>query len=139
MDMIKLRQEYTKSFTVTEQMIFGFAEYTGDKNPVHIDEAYASKTFFKKRIAHGFLVGSFISAVLGNDFPGNGTIYLSQTMSFKRPVYIGDVITVHIVVKKFLKKNRINLITKCVNQAGEEVIDGEAIIIPPHMIKLSEK
>jgi len=136
MNEIKINQSYSKAFVITEEMINGFAEYTGDKNPVHLDEEFASKTFFKKRIAHGFLVGSFISAVLGNDFPGNGTIYLSQTMSFQRPVYIGDTISVSLQIEEFMEKNRIRLKTVCTNQEGKKVIDGEAVIIPPPTVFL---
>ena len=85
----KIGDLYSKKFQISEDMINGFAKYTGDKNPVHLNEEFASKTIFKTRIAHGFLVGSLISSVLGNDFPGNGTIYLSQSMKFMKPVYRG--------------------------------------------------
>ena len=77
---IKIGDKFSKSKLVTEKMINEFAKQTGDNNPLHLDEEFAAKTQFTKRIAHGFLIGSFISAVLGNDFPGEGTIYLSQTM-----------------------------------------------------------
>lgn len=70
MSNLIINDTFEKSIIVTEEMIFGFAKYTGDNNPVHLDEDFASRTMFKKRIAHGFLIGSFISAILGNDFPG---------------------------------------------------------------------
>ena len=77
--------EYTT--TVTEEMVYKFAEATGDSNPVHLDEEFARQTIFKTRVAHGMLSAGLISSVLGTRFPGVGTIYLSQTLEFKRPVF----------------------------------------------------
>jgi 3-hydroxybutyryl-CoA dehydratase len=128
---LKIGDKYSKSTLVTEDMINGFAKYTGDKNPVHLDVQFASKTMFKNRIAHGFLIGSFISAVLGNDFPGQGTIYLSQTLKFKAPVFINDTITVVIEVIDIPIENRVLLKTTCTNQNNIIVIEGEALVIPP--------
>lgn len=129
--VIKLNSAFSRSFIITEEMINGFAEYTGDKNPIHLDEKYAENSVFKKRIAHGFLIGSLISSVLGNDFPGNGTIYLSQSMKFLKPVFIGDTITVSIDVTEITDKNWLKIKTLCINQDMRTVIDGEAVIIPP--------
>jgi len=129
---LKLGEFFSKSILITSEMIDGFAKYSGDYNPVHLDEEFASTTIFKKRIAHGFLVGSFISAVLGNEFPGNGTIYLSQTMTFHSPVYISDIITVRVEITDFPKSQRVKLKTVCINQENVVVLDGEALIIPPH-------
>ena len=81
------------SKTVKDEDIRIFAEVTGDKNPLHLDDEFASKTIFKRRIAHGFLTAGLISAVIGSKLPGNGTIYLSQTLNFLAPVYVGDEIT----------------------------------------------
>jgi 3-hydroxybutyryl-CoA dehydratase len=128
---MKIGKGFSKSKLVTENMINGFAKYSGDKNPLHLDDSFASKTRFKKRIAHGFLIGSFISAVLANDFPGQGTIYLSQSMKFLAPVFINDTITVNIEVIGLPKSNRMLLKTTCTNQDNIVVIDGEALIIPP--------
>ena len=128
---LKIGEVFSKSKLVTEKMINGFAKYSGDNNPLHLDENFASKTIFKKRIAHGFLIGSFISAVLGNDFPGQGTIYLSQTMKFMAPVFINDTIIISIEVIGFAKANRVLLKTTCTNQDNIVVIDGEALVIPP--------
>ncbi len=136
---LRIGDKYSQSTLVTEEMINGFAKYTGDKNPLHLDEVFASKTIFKKRIAHGFLVGSFISAVLGNDFPGKGTIYLSQSIKFKAPVFINDEITVNVEVLDFPKKQRILLKTTCQNQNREIVIEGEAFVIPPQYVKIIRK
>src|ERR1700709_195366 len=82
------------SFPVTEQVIEKFADVSGDDNPVHLDEAFAAQTQFGTRIAHGMLPAGFISAMVGTKLPGYGSIYLSQSLSFRRPVKIGDVVTV---------------------------------------------
>jgi len=109
-----------------------FAEVTGDKNPLHLDDEFASKTIFKRRIAHGFLTAGLISAVIGNKLPGNGTIYLSQTLNFLTPVYIGDVITAKVEVLQVSKGGkRLRLKTQVINQNGTVVIDGEALVMPP--------
>jgi len=128
---IRTADQYSKSFKITAKMIDGFAEHTGDRNPVHLDEDFAKNTKFKKRIAHGFLVGSLISSVLGNDYPGNGTIYLSQSMKFLKPVFIGDEITVFITIEEITEKNWLELKTVCKNQDGDNVIEGDALVIPP--------
>ena len=83
---LKVGLEATISKTVSEQDIIAFAEITGDKNPVHLDETYAAKTMFKQRIAHGMLSAGYISAVFGMELPGPGAIYVSQTLNFRAPV-----------------------------------------------------
>jgi 3-hydroxybutyryl-CoA dehydratase len=116
--------------TVTEAEIEAFAWATGDTNPVHLDEAYAAGTRFKRRIAHGMLVGSYISALMGSEFPGPGTIYMSQGMRFMRPVFIGDTITVVATVTGYrADKAILSLRTDCFNQHGEQVIAGEAVCL----------
>jgi 3-hydroxybutyryl-CoA dehydratase len=91
-DLIEVGDTATYRRTVTEADIALFAGATGDTNPYHFDEAYAARGMFKKRIAHGMLVTGYISTVLGTVFPGPGTIYLSQTLEFKAPVFIGDIL-----------------------------------------------
>lgn len=127
----KIGDNYTRLFKVTEQMINDFARITGDINPVHLDDTFAKKTIFTKRIAHGFLVGSFISAVLGNYFPGIGTIYLSQSMKFRKPVFIDEDIKVYVEVIEITERNWLVIKTECYNVESEVVILGEATIIPP--------
>ena len=118
------------SRTVTEPEIEAFAWATGDTNPVHLDEEYARHTRFKRRIAHGMLVGSYISALLGSEFPGPGTIYMSQGMRFIRPVYIGDTIRVVATVTGYrADKAVLTLRTDCYNQHGEQVIAGDAVCL----------
>ncbi len=122
--------EFSK--TISESDIYFYAGITGDFNPAHINEAYASKTFFKTRIAHGMLPAGFISAVLGNQLPGPGTIYIRQEMNFLSPVRIGDTIIARAQVIEILpEKNRVRLKTTCVNQDGTLVLEGEATVSPP--------
>lgn len=116
--------------TVTEEDICKYAEVTGDFNPLHFDETYASQTIFKGRIAHGMIAAGYISAVLGTELPGAGTIYLDQSMRFTKPVRIGDKITAHVEVIELIPgKRRVRLATSCRNQSGEVVLDGEATVM----------
>jgi 3-hydroxybutyryl-CoA dehydratase len=120
------------SKTVTAEDIELFAKATGDFNPVHLDQAYAEKTFFKGRIAHGLLSLGFISAILGNILPGHGAIYLSQEVKFLAPVRIGDTITARVeVIELIPEKNRVRFKTTCMNQDGKIVVDGIALAMPP--------
>jgi 3-hydroxybutyryl-CoA dehydratase len=122
--------EFTK--TVSEADVYLYAGLSGDLNPAHINEAYAQKTFFKTRIAHGMLSAGFISAVLGMQLPGPGTIYIKQELSFKAPVRFGDTISARAeVIEIIAEKNRVRLKTTCVNQDGTLVLDGEALVSPP--------
>jgi len=122
--------EVSKSYG--EWDIFIFAAVTGDINPAHTDEAFAEATPFRGRVAHGMLTSSLVSAVLGTQLPGPGTIYLSQELKFRRPVRIGDTITARAEVTELQQeKNIARLKTTCVNQRGETVLDGEAVVMPP--------
>ena len=117
---------------VKDEDIKIFAEATGDKNPLHLDDEFASKTIFKRRIAHGILTAGLVSAVIGSKLPGNGTIYVSQTLNFLAPVYIGDEITAKVEVLEVSKEGkRLRLKTQVINQNGTVVVDGEALVIPP--------
>lgn len=124
-------QSASFSKTVTEYDVYGFAGITGDMNPVHINAVEAEKSMFKKRIAHGILAVGFISTVLGQKLPGNGTIYLSQKVDFKKPVYIGDTVTATAEVIEVMEKGRLKLRTYVTNQDGDIVADGEATVIAP--------
>lgn len=124
------RAQFTK--TVTAHDVVMFAGVSGDHNPVHLDEAYAQNTIFKTRIAHGMLVGSLFSTILGTQLPGEGTIYLGQDLRFLRPVILDDVITATVTVSEIIaEKNRVRLDTVATNQRGETVITGTAIVMPP--------
>ena len=126
-DELKVGDSAQISKTITETDIADFARVTGDFNPVHLDQAYAEKTFFKGRIAHGLLSLGFISAILGNILPGHGAIYLSQEVKFLAPVRIGDTITAKVEVMELIpEKNRVKFRTTCVNQKGKIMIKGIA-------------
>ncbi len=123
-------QKATRTKTITDEMIHTFAELSDDTNPVHLDDAYAATTRFGKRIAHGMLAASLISATLANDLPGPGTVYLSQSLQFKAPVYPGDTVTAIIEVKSVRDDKPIaTLITTCVNQDNVTIIEGEAVVL----------
>ena len=123
-------QKATRTKTITDEMIRTFAELSDDTNPVHLDDAYAATTRFGKRIAHGMLAASLISATLANDLPGPGTVYLSQSLQFKAPVYPGDAVTAIIEVKTVRDDKPIaTLITTCVNQDNVTIIEGEAVVL----------
>ena len=111
--------------------IAGFVDSVGDYNPIHSDPAYAAGTLFKERIAPGIWTAGLVSAVIGTRLPGPGTIYLSQDLRFLRPVKLGDTVTARVEVTEIiLEKNRVRLRTVCVNQRGEEVLGGEALVMP---------
>lgn len=105
---------YSYTHLVTEIDVIKFAEVSGDDNPIHLNEEYAQQTRFKCRIAHGMLTASFFSAILGSKFPGRGSIYVSQNLEFKRPVYLGDTVAVSVVVTSVdVTKKRVMLDTLC--------------------------
>ena len=117
--------------TVGDHDIAAFAAVSGDINPVHLDEAYAKTTSFGERIAHGMLTGAYISAVLGTKLPGPGSIYLSQSLRFRRPVKIGDEVTAKVTVKDLDQtRGRATFETVC-EVAGKVVAEGEALIMVP--------
>lgn len=118
--------------TITETDVYLYAGITGDLNPAHINQVEAEKTMFQGRIAHGMLTAGLVSAVLGMQLPGPGSIYLGQELKFMAPVKIGDTIKAEVeVIDKFEEKNRIKLSTICTNQNGVEVLIGVATIMPP--------
>ncbi|MDD4356381.1 MAG: MaoC family dehydratase [Smithellaceae bacterium] len=118
--------------TVSETDIYLYAGITGDFNPAHVNEEYAKNTFFKTRIAHGMLTAGFISAIIANQLPGPGTIYLKQELSFLAPVHIGDTITARVeIIELNTEKNRVRLKTTCSNQDGVMVLDGFGLVSPP--------
>ncbi|MBK1811266.1 MaoC family dehydratase [Clostridium sp. YIM B02505] len=118
--------------TITETDVYLYAGITGDLNPAHINQVEAEKTMFQGRIAHGMLTAGLVSAVLGMQLPGPGSIYLGQELKFVAPVRIGDTIKAEVeVIEKVEEKNRIKLSTICTNQDGVEVLIGVATIMPP--------
>jgi len=120
----------SRTQTISDEMIRSFADLTGDTNPVHLDDAYAAGTRFGRRIAHGMIAAGLISATLANDLPGTGTVYLSQTLQFKAPVYPGDTITATVEVKNVHPdKPIVTLSTVCINQDNKVVLEGEAVVM----------
>ena len=116
---------------VTSADLAGFAEVSGDHNPLHMDEAYAESSPFRGRVAHGMLLGSWISALLGEQLPGPGAIYVSQSLTFRRPVRIGDEVLTRAEVREVdLKAGHVRLATRC-SVNGKTVLDGEAILRAP--------
>ena len=124
-------QTASTSKTITEADILLFSAVSTDINPAHIDEEYSKTTIFGGRIAHGMLSAGLISAVLANQLPGAGTIYVGQTLKFKAPVKAGDTVTATVTVKELnVERNRVILDTVCrVN--GKVVIEAEATMMPP--------
>src|SRR5215212_5545889 len=115
---------------ITDHMIRTFAEISGDTNPIHLDDEYAATTRFGRRIAHGMLAAGLISATIANDLPGSGTVYLSQSLKFKSPVFPGDIITTTIEVASVRPDKPVaTLSTTCTNQDGVTVLEGEAVVL----------
>lgn len=116
---------------VTEELVAQFAEVSGDRNPVHLDEAYAANTRFKGRIAHGLLTASFISTVLGTKLPGAGSIYLRQDLVFRAPVRFGDVVTTSVKVEKVNWHRRVVTLSCQCEVKGRVVLGGQAVMMVP--------
>lgn len=123
-----------RSKTFTDKDVRTFAAVSGDVNPLHLDEDYASTTIFGKRVVHGMLTASLASALLANDFPGPGSIYLSQNLKYTKPVFLGDTITLTATVANFrAEKGILTLDTEFRNQDGDTVIQGQAVVkVPAH-------
>ncbi len=128
---IEIGMEVSYSQTITDADIKAFSGISGDKNPVHMSDEYAEKSRFKKRIAHGLMSASYFSALFGTRIPGEGCVYVSQSLQFKRPVYLGDTVTATVIVKAVdLKKRRVFFRTIC-KVKNKIVIDGEAELFVP--------
>ena len=119
------------SKTVTQADVTLFAGLTGDFNPLHVDHAHAAQTRFGRPVVHGALLTGLVSAVLGMQLPGPGALYASQSLAFKRPVFIGDTVTAEVeVVERIEEKNRVRFATRCLNQDGAVVAEGESVLLP---------
>jgi len=128
---IRIGMQESYSQTVTDEDIQSFAEMSGDRNPVHLDEIYADKSRYKRRIAHGLLTASFFSALFGTRLPGEGCVYVSQSLNFKRPVYLGDTVVATVEVTNVdLIKRRVFFRTTC-KVKNKIVTDGEAELYVP--------
>lgn len=127
---LKIGTKGTFTKTISEHDVYSFAGISGDFNLLHVNEVGAGKTQFKRRIAHGMLVGSLISAVIGTKMPGEGAVYLEQDMKYLAPVYIGDTCTAEVTVNGIINKEKgiYSLDTKVRNQDNQIVIEGFAVI-----------
>lgn len=128
-DELYVGQSSSLSKRFSFEDVKAFAGLSQDNNPVHLDKEYAEKSVFQNRIVHGFLTGSLFSAIIGTQLPGNGSIYLGQTLNFRKPVYHDQLITATVTVMEIRKdKPIVKLSTVCKNDQDEVVIDGEAIV-----------
>jgi len=126
---IVIGMKYEHDFNFTQKDVITFADASGDYNPIHLDKIYAKKSIFKKTIIHGFLGGSVFSKVFGTLFPGNGTIYLRQNLSFLKPMFVDEkYIAKFEVIETNIEKNRAKVKTVIIDSSENIVIDGEALI-----------
>jgi 3-hydroxybutyryl-CoA dehydratase len=131
-ELINVGDKASVSKTISEWDVYTFAGLTGDYNPVHINTEFAKDSMFGQRIAHGMLTASFISTILGTTLPGVNTIYLSQELKFKKPVFYGDTITAEVeVLEKDDNRRTLDLKTVVINQKGDQVIEGKAKVMLP--------
>ncbi len=131
LEEIEIGMNVSYSQTITDADIKAFSGISGDRNPVHLDEQYAEKSRYKKRIAHGLMTASYFSALFGTKIPGEGCVYVSQSLNFKRPVYIGDTVVATVEVMSVdLAKKRVFFRTTC-KVKNKVVTDGEAELFVP--------
>lgn len=128
---LEVGQTARYSKRIDDREIQLFAELSGDRNPIHLDDDYAASTAFKGRIAHGMISGALISAAVACTIPGPGTVYLGQTMSFTQVVRPGDELTVELEILEKLPKSRVRIATRVFNQNREQVVDGVAEVLAP--------
>lgn len=134
--MLQANETYSHEFQFSQDEVTRFAEVTGDKNPVHLDAAYAAKTMFKRPIMHGMLSASLFSKVFGTLFPGEGTIYLKQTLNFLKPMYVDTPYDAVFTVKEVLKdKNRAIIETVIKDKEGKLCTSGEASVMNVEKIR----
>src|SRR5208282_3061469 len=129
---LKLGMRESLRKTVESEDVVGFAELTGDHNPIHLSDHFARKTRFGERIVHGLYTASLMSAVIGMRLPGPGAVYISQTLHFRGPVKIGDVVEVSVEVAELTEKGRrVRLLCEC-RVDGRIVLDGQGLLtVPP--------
>lgn len=125
---MKVGESASRKMIITEEAIAMFVTLSGDQNPIHSDEEFARKSIFGGRIAPGLQVASLISAVLANDLPGPGTIYLGQNLQFLQPAFLGDEVEARAEVESIPKDGRAKMTTNCYNQNGELIIKGQALV-----------
>ncbi len=135
MERIKVDETFVHEFSFSKEDVFAFAEVSGDKNPIHIDDEAASKTVFKRRIVHGFLGASIFSKVFGMLFPGQGTIYMGQTLKFMAPMFEDQTYYAQFkVIEVNTEKHRAKVETLIVDSENKIIISGEATVMNPDRI-----
>lgn len=135
--MIEKNQTYTHDFRFSQEEVNRFAEVTGDKNPVHLDADYAAKTMFKRPIMHGMLSASLFSKVFGTLFPGEGTIYLKQTLNFLKPMYVETDYVAEFTVKEVIKDKNRAVVETLIKDKNTQLVctSGEAVVMNVNQIK----
>ncbi len=130
--MLAVGDSASRTKTFSDDDVRTFAEISGDNNPIHLDDEYAAGTQFGQRLVHGILTSGMISAVLGTQLPGPGSVYIQQTIKFRAPVFIGDTITATVTAKKIRQDKPIATFeTVCKKADGTVVIDGQAVLLLP--------
>ena len=130
-DSLQVGDSYSVNRVVTAEDVRTFADLTGDDNPIHVDEAYAEKTRFGKPIVHGVLLLGFISKVLGRDFPGHGSVAVSISCRFLRPVPVGSEVTVEVRIAEKMERRKHVRVRIFVYLGNKTAIGGEGVVIPP--------
>ncbi|MDR1796399.1 MAG: MaoC family dehydratase [Clostridiales Family XIII bacterium] len=130
-DELNIGDSATFEKTITETDVYGFAGIIGDFNPAHVNARKMAGTKFGQRIAHGMLSGSLFSTIFGTKLPGEGSIYLSQSLNFLAPVFFGDTILATVTVKEKLEKGRVKFECTAAKEDGTVVVSGEAVLLPP--------
>jgi acyl dehydratase len=135
-DSFKVGQHVSSSELIDDKMVRGYADLTGDHNPIHVDDAFAKKTKFGQRIAHGGILFGLASKVLGEKMPGLGTIYMSQLVNFHAPVFINDTVTCVATITALLPKHVAKISTVVTKQDGTVVMDGVSTVkLPGSLMK----
>lgn len=128
--------KFQKIVELTGSLIDNYCTAVGEKNPIHLDEQFAKAMLFETRVVPGMLLGSLIASVIGNDFPGTGTIYLSQSIKFFHPAYVNDVLKINVELKEIKRNGWLVLKTECLNQSDKTILTGEATVKAPNNINL---
>jgi acyl dehydratase len=133
--MLEVNQTYTHEFSFSQSDVEVFAKVSGDTNPLHLDAEFAAKTIFRKPIIHGFLGGSVFSKILGTQFPGEGSIYLKQSMEFLQPMFVEVVYEAIFTVLEILPKSSARIETKIIDKETQKVVTtGEAVVMNRQLI-----
>jgi len=126
---LKVGDKALLSKAFTEEEVFRFADISGDRNPLHLDKDFGEASIFGQRIVHGMLVASLFSGLIGMKLPGEGSVYLGQSLTFKAPVAIGEQVTASVEIINIREdKPIVTLRTVCINSEGTVVIEGEAVV-----------